>query len=55
MDATFPMDDLDRRIVLATQAGLPLVPRPYLVLAEQLGVAEAEVRQRLARLLAAGA
>lgn len=55
MDATFPMDELDRRIVLATQAGLPLVPRPYLVLAEQLGVAEAEVRQRLARLLAAGA
>jgi DNA-binding Lrp family transcriptional regulator len=46
MDATFPMDDLDRRIVLATQAGLPLVPRPYLVLAE---------RQRLARLLEAGA
>ena len=55
MDATFPMDDLDRRIVLATQAGLPLVPRPYLVLAEQLGVAETEIRQRLARLLAAGA
>ncbi len=24
-----PLDDLDRRIVQATQAGLPLTPRPY--------------------------
>ena len=55
MDATFPMDELDRRLVLATQAGLPLVSRPYWVLGQQLGIDEAEVRQRLGRLLAAGA
>jgi hypothetical protein len=23
------LDDIDRRLVLATQDGLPLVPRPY--------------------------
>ncbi|HNI83359.1 MAG TPA: Lrp/AsnC family transcriptional regulator, partial [Rhodocyclaceae bacterium] len=33
-----PPDDLDRRLVIATQAGLPLVPRPYDALAAQLGV-----------------
>ncbi|HET7774855.1 MAG TPA: Lrp/AsnC family transcriptional regulator [Azospira sp.] len=55
MDATFHMDDLDRRIVLATQGGLPIDPRPYWVLGQQLGIDEAEVRQRLAALLEAGA
>jgi len=55
VDATFSMDELDRRIVLATQGGLPLVSRPYAALAEQLGVEEGEVRQRLTALLEAGA
>ena len=32
--------ELDRRIVLATQGGLPLVARPYAAVAETLGVAE---------------
>jgi DNA-binding Lrp family transcriptional regulator len=45
-----PLDELDRRIVLATQAGLPLTPRPYLRVAEQLGVAADEVMQRLQRM-----
>ncbi len=47
-------DDLDRRLIIATQAGLPLVPRPYDALAAQLGVSAAEVRQRLAAMLDAG-
>jgi len=45
---------LDRRLVAATQAGLPLVPRPYAALAETLGVDEAVVRERLQRMLADG-
>lgn len=47
-------DDLDRRLVIATQAGLPLVPRPYDLLAEQLGVSPAEVKARLGAMLASG-
>ncbi len=34
-----PIDAIDRRIILATQAGLPLVPRPYHAVAELLGAA----------------
>jgi len=48
-------DELDRRLVLATQGGLPLVPRPYAALASQLGCTEAEVRERLAAMLSSGA
>ncbi|MCX8086609.1 MAG: AsnC family transcriptional regulator [Rhodocyclaceae bacterium] len=48
-------DEIDRRLILATQAGLPLVPRPYHALAERLGIAAVEVEARLAALLAAGA
>lgn len=48
------MDTLDRQLVVATQAGLPLVPRPYQAIAAQLGIAEAEVRERLARMLDQG-
>ena len=46
--------DLDRRIVLATQGGLPLVPRPYAAVAAQLGVSEAALRERMAAMLADG-
>ena len=49
------MDDLDRRIVLATQEGLPLVPRPYAEVAAQVGASEAEVRARLEAMLERGA
>jgi DNA-binding Lrp family transcriptional regulator len=49
------MDEIDRRLVVATQAGLPLVPRPYHALAEALGIAAAEVQARLQALLDAGA
>ncbi len=48
-------EELDRALVIATQAGLPLVPRPYGAIAEQLGVSEAAVLARLEALLASGA
>ncbi len=48
------LDDLDRRIVLATQAGLPLVPRPFRAVAEQVGADEAEVMRRFRRMQATG-
>lgn len=43
-----PIDDIDRRIVTASQAGLPLVPAPYAEIAGWLGLAEAEVIARMA-------
>lgn len=49
-----PLDDTDRRIVQATQAGLPLTPRPYHAIAEQLDVDAAEVMQRMQRMLDLG-
>lgn len=47
-------DDLDRGIMLATQAGLPLVSRPYALLARQLGIEEREVCSRMAAMLEDG-
>ena len=48
------IDETDRRLVRATQAGLPLVERPYHQLADELGIAPEEVMRRLARLLDVG-
>ena len=48
------IDDIDRRLIVATQGGLPLVPRPYHALAEQLGIAADEVQARLAEMLQCG-
>lgn len=48
------LDELDRRLILATQAGLPLVARPFEALAEQLGVSPTVIKDRLARMLEAG-
>ena len=45
---------LDRALLDDFQRDLPLVPRPFAVMAERLGVAEAEVLARLARLRGAG-
>jgi len=47
-------DAIDRGLVKATQAGLPLVPHPYAALAETLGLAEAEVIARLTRMIETG-
>jgi DNA-binding Lrp family transcriptional regulator len=45
---------LDRAIVLATQAGLPLVPRPYHAIAQRVGATAEVVLERLAAMLADG-
>ncbi|MGQ0522891.1 MAG: siroheme decarboxylase subunit beta [Betaproteobacteria bacterium] len=44
------LDDIDRRIILATQGGLPLVPRPYHVVAGQAGTTPEEVMHRMERM-----
>lgn len=49
------LDPADRRLIAATQAGLPLVRQPYGAVAQSLGVEEADVISRLRRLLADGA
>ena len=43
-----------RALIEACQGGLPLVPFPYAFLAEQVGLTEDEVIERLAALKAAG-
>jgi len=48
------LDATDRRLIVATQAGLPRVPRPYHAIAEQLGIAADEVMRRLQRMLDCG-
>jgi DNA-binding Lrp family transcriptional regulator len=48
------IDAVDRRIILATQHGLPRTPRPYHSIGESLGLSGAEVMVRLARMLDAG-
>ena len=47
-DLAGDMVALDRKLVLALQSGLPLVPRPYDAIADELGVSPDLVRQRLA-------
>ena len=48
------LDATDRRLMVATQAGLPRVSRPYDTLAEQLDIAADEVLSRLQRMLDCG-
>jgi DNA-binding Lrp family transcriptional regulator len=48
------LDDADRRLVKATAAGLPLVPRPYETIGAEIGMESAEVRRRLQALLDRG-
>ena len=48
------LSDFDRRLIAATQAGLPLVPRPYDAVGEMLGVSGEHVRERLSAMLAEG-
>lgn len=48
------LDTTDRVLVCATQAGLPLVSRPYHELARQLGLSPDEVMRRLEAMLKAG-
>ena len=46
--------ELDRRIIVATQQGLPLDTEPYLALARELGVTADEVMARLSAMQANG-
>jgi DNA-binding Lrp family transcriptional regulator len=48
------LDSLDRRIIVATQAGLPLVSEPYQAVAEQCDTTAEEVKSRLQRMLDSG-
>ncbi len=48
-------DILDRRLLDDFQSGIPLAPRPFALMAKQLGVAETEVIARLQRLTETGA
>jgi DNA-binding Lrp family transcriptional regulator len=48
------IDETDRRIIAATQSGLPLTGRPYAVVAEHLALDEAEVIARMTDMQARG-
>lgn len=48
------IDAADRRIIAATQSGLPLAPAPYAEVAGWLGLDEAEVIARMAAMQASG-
>jgi DNA-binding Lrp family transcriptional regulator len=48
------MDELDRCLVNALQGGFPMAERPFARVADELGLEEAEVIRRLARLRADG-
>ncbi len=41
------IDELDRQIIRATQAGLPLVSEPYAHIAQQLGIRAEQVMERM--------
>ncbi len=49
-----PLDAIDRRLMKATQAGLPMTPAPYAEIAGWLGLTEAEVIDRLAAMQSRG-
>jgi len=48
------IDETDRRIIRATQEGLPLTPRPYHQVAEQLGLTAQEIMERMTSMLENG-
>lgn len=50
----FDMDAIDRKLLDAIQAGIPLVERPYRALGESMGLAEDDILERIARLKAEG-
>ena len=52
---TTGFDNVDRDIIRATQAGLPLTNRPYDQVGNIVGVDGAEVRVRMAKMLRVGA
>ena len=48
------LSPFDRRLIAATQSGLPLVPRPYDTIGAMLGVSGEAVRARLGGMLREG-
>lgn len=48
------LDPVDRAVVNRLQDGLPLVPEPFVAVAAELGLAEADLLSRLDRLTALG-
>ena len=47
-------DDIDRKIISVTQSGLPIEKQPYETVAQNIGITQNEVLQRLNRLLSCG-
>lgn len=48
------LSDFDRRLIAATQSGLPLVARPFEAVAALLGTSSTQVRERLGQMLDEG-
>jgi len=48
------MDAIDRQIIVATQAGLPLVAEPYAAVADEVGISEQDLIDRLSAMQAGG-
>lgn len=55
MSEIYPLDEIDRALIVAVQGGLPRVPRPYHAIAEQTGLPPDEVMRRLQTMLDGGA
>lgn len=51
---TLEYSELDRAIIVATQSGLPLVARPYHLLAEQLQISPELLMQRMSQMQDSG-
>lgn len=54
LETATAIDAVDRKLIKATQSGLPLEPRPYHALAARLGIPADDVMARLNRMLASG-
>jgi siroheme decarboxylase len=48
------IDTIDLRLIEATQAGLPIVEAPYRQIAEEVGISETDVIERLTKLMGRG-
>ena len=48
------LDNIDRKIIQATQTGLPLISEPYRVIAQQLNLTEHDVMLRMKKMLETG-
>jgi DNA-binding Lrp family transcriptional regulator len=48
------LDDVDVAVINLLQEGFPLVPRPFAVVSEQIGLSEADLIERVRRLRKAG-